>query len=448
MDQDKLLGKLGIVPMANIDFGDRRREDYGEIDDLAASITERGLMHPIAIQSDDGEPPFKLAAGGRRFLACTSLGMDEISCRIYDHPISPLELKAIELFENLDRKDLSLKEEVFLKKDIHEMMVEIHGEKTSTSPDASGWSLRDTARLMGKSSSEIIREVNLANTMEAMPELGLDKCKTKTEAFKTVGKVEEGIIRKELAKRAEGQLGKGTRKLSDAYQVGDFFDLILKVPDNCIDLVEIDPPYAIKLESIKKSELGYKSSYGDSYNEIDKDVYIGFIQAVVKQCYRVMNNHSWLIMWFGPEPWFEPMYKILTEEGLKTRRLTAIWKKGTTPGQTYQQSMYLGNAFENFYYCRKGDANIAKQGRSNVFDFDPVPPAQKIHPTERPVPLMEEILSTFTWEGSRILVPFAGSGNTLLAADNMKMMPIGFDLSEDYKDGYVTRLLGKEVNSQ
>ena len=447
MDTDKLLGKLGIVPIVDVDFGDRRREDYGEVDDLADSIKERGLMHPIVVQSDDGNAPYKLAAGGRRYLACTNLGMDEISCRIYDHPLNALDLKAIELFENLDRKNLSVKEEAFLKKDIHELMVQRHGEKTSTAPGAPGWSKRDTAKLLDKSVGGTMDDIRLAETMEAMPELGLDKCKTKNEAMKMIGKVEEGIIRKELAKRAEGQLGKGTKKLSDAYQVGDFFDLIQKVPDNCIDLVEIDPPYAIKLEDIKKSELGYKASYGDSYNEIAEDIYMDFIAAVLKHCYRVMNNHSWLIMWFGPEPWFDPMYQAIIKAGFKTRRLTAIWKKGTNPGQTYAQSMYLGSAFENFYYCRKGDANISKQGRSNIFDFDPVPPMQKIHPTERPVPLMEEILSTFTWEGSRVLVPFAGSGNTLLAADNVKMMPIGFDLSKDYKDGYVTRLLGKEVKS-
>lgn len=170
-----------------------------------------------------------------------------------------------------------------------------------------------------------------------------------------------------------------------------------------------------------------------------------FVSAVLKHCYRVMNDHSWLIMWFGPEPWFEPMYEAITKAGFKTRRLTAIWKKGNAPGQTYQQSMYLGNAYENFYYCRKGDANIAKQGRSNIFDFDPVAPSNKIHPTERPIELMEEILSTFTWEGSRVFVPFAGSGNTLIAADNAKMKPIGFDLSQDYKDGYITRLLRKEI---
>lgn len=440
-----LLGKLELVPIANIELGDRRRGDYGDVDELAASIKERGLIHPIAVQSDDGKSPFKLCAGGRRLLACTLLEMEKVSCRIYDRPLTLLELKAIELFENIDRKDLSFKEECDLKRDIHNLMVEIHGEKTSTSPDAQGWSMRDTAKFLNRSPGGISEDIKLSSAMKVAPQLGLDKCKNKSEAMKLISRTEETLIRTELAKRAEKQLGSSSKKLANAYIVGDFFDKIKDVPSNCIDLVEIDPPYAIDLPSIKKSDLSYKANYGESYNEIGAEYYPTFIRNTLKECYRVMNNHSWLILWFGPDPWFEDMYCLLTEVGFKTRRLTGIWKKGNSPGQCLQPSMYLGASYENFYYARKGDANITKQGRSAIFDFDPIPPAQKIHPTERPVELIEEILRTFTWEGSRILVPFAGSGNTLIAAANSKMLPIGFDLSQEYKDAFNARLLGKEV---
>ena len=100
-----------------------------------------------------------------------------------------------------------------------------------------------------------------------------------------------------------------------------------------------------------------------------------------------------------------------------------------------------------FYYVKKGDAkiNLEKRGRSNVFNFPPVFPAKKIHPTERPVELIEELLDVFAWEGSRVLVPFAGCGNTLVAAYNKKMFPIGYDLSPEYKEGYVSRIMLEEM---
>lgn len=445
-------GKLAFVPMDQIDLGDRRREDYGSIDELMASIKERGLIHPIAIQSDDGNPPYKLCAGGRRFLACSLLHKDPsfetsgtIACRIYDHPLSPLELKAIELFENLDRKDLNFKEECELKRDMHNLMVEIHGEKVSTSPNASGWSMRDTANMLGKSIGGVSDDIKLANTMSSMPELQLDQCKNKSEAMKMVSRLEETVLRAELVKRAEKELGEVNKKLADFYILGDFFEKVKEIPTSSIDLVEIDPPYAIDLQKQKKLKLGYDAVHGDSYNEVEADTYHIFMKNVLQEAYRVMNDHSWLILWFAPEPWFEPMYHILTEVGFKTRRIPGIWKKGTAIGQSKHPEIYLGASYEMFFYARKGSPTISKPGRSGVFDYSTVPPTKKVHPTERPVGLMEDILSTFTWEGSRILVPFAGSGNTLVAASNCKMLPIGFDLSKEYRDAYVARVIARRV---
>jgi len=157
-----------------------------------------------------------------------------------------------------------------------------------------------------------------------------------------------------------------------------------------------------------------------------------------------MKEDSWLIFWFGPEPWFDIIYSLIKQSGFETRRLCGIWTKNN--GQTKHPDIYLAQAYEMFYYARKGNAviNLDKRGRGNIFDFSPVSPTNKIHPTERPVPLMEEILRTFTWEGSRVIVPFAGSGNTLRAAYNLNMFPLGYDLSKEYKDSFTVRVLNEE----
>ena len=54
--------------------------------------------------------------------------------------------------------------------------------------------------------------------------------------------------------------------------------------------------------------------------------------------------------------------------------------------------------------------------------------------------MIEEVLTTFAYPGSHILVPFAGSGNTLLAAHNLNMRSVGFDLSKEYRDAYTLRV--------
>ncbi len=432
--------KLGIVPITDIDFGDRSREDYGDIEGLASDIERNELICPIAIWSDTGDPPYVLAAGGRRYLAHISLAKFEIACRIYDKPLSELDFLLIELAENIHRKELDHMEKCNLSKKIDDLYKKIEGEKTSTSPDADGWSMRDTADFIGKSPATVSLDISLAKAHEEMPELELDKCKNQAEATKKLKRVQETIVRKGIAERASKVLKDEEKKFIDKYMVGDFFDLIKKVPDNSMNLVEIDPPYGIDIQSLKKFDKdsgSHDAMYGDSYNEISAQIYPQFVEKVLDECWPKMTDNSWLIFWFGPEPWFETIYGIIEKVGFKTRRITAHWQKPN--GQTMQPDIYLANTSEQFFYARKGNPTIAKKGRSNEFRFDPVPPAQKIHETERPVELLREILSTFCWEGSRVLVPFLGSGNTHVAARDEKMFSLGFDLTKEYKEAFVAR---------
>lgn len=436
-------GKLDVIPLDQIDFGDRKREDYGDMDELIDSIRAHGLIHPIAIQSDDGNPPYKLAAGGRRYLAFTVMKEESIPCRIYDHPLTESELKAIELLENIDRKDFTFLERCNLYRNIHNLMVEVHGKKLSKVSDDGGWSMHDTAKFLGKAIGTVSEDIKLAEMNSALPSLELEKCKTKQEAKKSVERLEKTITISDIVERTKDQLLDTQQKLADAYVVGDFFDEVKKIPDGSIDLVEIDPPYGIKLESVKKLEgTSYDATYGETYNEVNPDQYNGFMNLVLKESYRIMNTAAWLIMWFGPEPWFESMYQWIIANGFKCRRMPAIWIKGIQTGQCMQPGIYLGASYEMFFYARKNDAKIMTQGRKSQFDFEPVTPSNKIHPTERPIPLLEEILRTFTHPGAKVVVPFAGSGNTLRAAANLGMIPWGCDLEQEYKNAYVGRIIG------
>ena len=54
--------------------------------------------------------------------------------------------------------------------------------------------------------------------------------------------------------------------------------------------------------------------------------------------------------------------------------------------------------------------------------------------------MIQELLCTFAKPRSNVLVPFAGSGNTLLAAANLGMKALGFDLGEEYKNAYVIKV--------
>jgi DNA modification methylase len=443
--------QVEVIPLDQIDKGDRFRKDYKDMHSLVRGIEEKGLINPITVYLKDVDDvrwgsdnkPYLLLAGGRRLKAHEILKIEEIPCRIYYHKLSDLEIRSIELEENLNREELDYIEEINLKREIHELQVAIHGEKTSTSPDANGHSMTDTAKLLNITPAALSMDMKIAKAMNEFPDIQWDKCKNKHEALKLVQKVETSINRMECAAAAERKIGTGDarkRKLYDAYMVGDFFKLIEETPDEYFDLVEIDPPYAINLQKVKK---GY--SY-EGYNEIPFEEYEQFIKRVIIACYQKMAPNSWLILWFASDPWFTLIREFLERARFEVSGLVGLWVKGeedeegiveSATGQTHMPNSRLANAYEMFYYAWKGNPCLGKPGSSNVFGYKPVAASRKTHPTERPLDLMSDLLTTFGVEGSRVLVPFAGSGNTLLAAAMNKMMPLGFDLTQAYKDSYV-----------
>ena len=151
-----------------------------------------------------------------------------------------------------------------------------------------------------------------------------------------------------------------------------------------------------------------------------------------------MTQHSWLICWFAPQPWFEDIYELLVTTGFETTRMCGIWTKGT-PGQSMNPSTRLSNSYEMFFYAWKGQPALNKPGHGNEFHFSPVPAQQKTHPTERPVELMKELYDTFAFAGSRVLIPFLGSGNGIFAANELGMSAVGFELSKGYKDSFLVK---------
>ena len=90
---------MTTIPTADVVVGTRFRKDPGDLESLADSIREVGLLHPIVVDSEGG-----LVAGARRLQACRDLlGWKEIPARVVDE-VSP---DTGELNENQARKELT-----------------------------------------------------------------------------------------------------------------------------------------------------------------------------------------------------------------------------------------------------------------------------------------------------------------------------------------------------
>lgn len=94
----------------------RHRKDAGDIDALAASIADIGLLHPVVIR-DDGQ----LVAGYRRLLAVEQLGWTNVPVTVVKSLGDAAALLRAERDENTCRKDFSPSEAVALGRALEEI---------------------------------------------------------------------------------------------------------------------------------------------------------------------------------------------------------------------------------------------------------------------------------------------------------------------------------------
>jgi len=436
------VGKVAMIPISSIEVSERARQEMGDLESLEGSLKESGLIQPLAVQKI-GSEKYKLLAGERRYMILLSNKVTTIPARIYERELTPLEKKVIEKAENFYRKDMEYWEYDALVLEIHSLEQEVHGKKAvGGAAQFGGHGTKETAEMFGMAKSSVSEAIKRAEARQAYPDL-FEHCKTQKDATKVIKKIDEAAVKQAIADKIEREKEEGTTttRLANSFIIGDFFEGVKKIPKGVIHLIEIDPPYAIDLHHIKRRD-GESQYIKEDYNEITSDSYEQFLKKLLKECYRVMADHSWLLLWFAMEPWFETVFQQLLSAGFSSTRMCNIWTKGHA-GQSMNPDIKLASSYETFFYAWKGRPALNRAGRGNEFHFPPVPPQNKTHPTERPVELMQEIYDTFAFPGSRILIPFLGSGSGLIAANELGMSAVGFELSKSYRDSFLVRVHGK-----
>jgi site-specific DNA-methyltransferase (adenine-specific) len=68
----------------------------------------------------------------------------------------------------------------------------------------------------------------------------------------------------------------------------------------------------------------------------------------------------------------------------------------------------------------------------NCLDWPRLDDTPKVHPTQKPVPLLERLIEIFTDENDVVIDPVAGSGTTLLAAANLNRRAYGFEIKKNF----------------
>jgi len=203
----------------------------------------------------------------------------------------------------------------------------------------------------------------------------------------------------------------------------DAISLMQQLPPDCIDLIVTDPPY----RTISGGN-GPTSGFGGGviaandgkifkHNNVTIVSYMQQFARILKpgtHCY-IMTNVANL----------REMLNVAESLGLSLHNLL-VWQKNTgTANRWYMKFV------EYTLFLRKGPAKtINNPGSSNIYAVNN--PRNKVHPTEKPVELMEHYILNSSQPGDLVLDPFAGSGSTLLAAQQNGRRWIGCEIDPLY----------------
>lgn len=191
---------------------ERMRKDMGDIDSLAKSIEENGLISPLTLVPENGS--IILIAGERRLTALKKIGVTHLVYGMHftwrdDVSNDEYRKTAIELEENIRRRSLTWHEEVLGKQKLLDIYQKIYGppssgqvtrdERLGLKPQ--GFGVRKLADLLGESATNTSEDLELAALVTKIP--ALKGQPTKEAARRTLGLAVRVMIGQNQPKEAK-----------------------------------------------------------------------------------------------------------------------------------------------------------------------------------------------------------------------------------------------------
>jgi site-specific DNA-methyltransferase (adenine-specific) len=220
----------------------------------------------------------------------------------------------------------------------------------------------------------------------------------------------------------------------------DCMVVLVNIPDYSIDLICIDPPYEISYLGEEWDAFGlYWEELFTQYKRILKPTgNLIIFQGWSNVCNTISigNNYFTLKNWII----YDRIKGRGTTKNVVSTREDILWYTlsddptyNKIPSTIIKKTRGLGEKNGNPY-----------RAMSNVWtDISPIVPWSKernAHPTQKPIKLMERIVTMFSNEGDTVLDCFAGSGTTLVAAKNLNRNYIGIEREQSYYDIIMSRL--------
>jgi len=201
--------------------------------------------------------------------------------------------------------------------------------------------------------------------------------------------------------------------------------------DASVDLVITDPPYE-SLEKHRKigttTRLKVSKSSSNQWFQIFPNDRFEFL---LREVYRVLKNNSHFYLFCDQETMF--IVKPIAESiGFK------FWKPIVWDKVNIGMGYHYRNRYEFVLFFEKGKRKLKNLGVPDVLECKRV---MRGYPTEKPIKIIETLISQSSSVGDVVVDPFFGSGSTLLAAQNLGRLPLGCDIAPEAHSYLSNRVL-------
>ena len=416
-----------------------------QLTELAESLKEQGQSHPIIVRPAnallDGGPslgqPYVLASGEKRLLAAIQIGWVEIEAEVRD--IDEKKGKEVRLHENLKRFNLPWWDQVELVAQLHALRQEEHGLAQRGRPSQEnelkkqGWSIRDTAEELGVGIGPLSEDLSLARALQY--DRSLKNVKDKKTAIKLV---------RIAARRQLAEYEADLPQQFDVDQVffGDSATILSKLPDMSIDHCITDPPWIRFFDP----SLTLDERTVPVFRELLRVLRPGAFVYI----FCGLDDYAYYAGWDAPNP-TNPSEKlhnrgILENLGYQVANTPIVWQKENSLTRRGVRPWEYDRDFEFVIVAAKGSPTLVSSRRlSGVKKFPIVPPVKMIHANEKPLALVEDLLTDCSYEGNTIIDPFAGSGVLGEACKKNNRHYMLCEREKKYYDNIQKRLAGKEI---
>ncbi|AUR81467.1 DNA methylase, partial [Vibrio phage 1.007.O._10N.261.55.F9] len=238
---------------------------------------------------------------------------------------------------------------------------------------------------------------------------------------------------------------------------GDCLERMKEIESGSVDMILTDPPYgttACKWDSIIPLELMW-----DQLKRIIKPN--GAIVMTASQPFTTaliasnMKMFKYCWVWEKSRPTDFPN---ANNKPMKKHEDILVFSAGTTANGSHRKMLYnpqgLVRRDQKVKRTSRGfQGERPKQTDEYVSKYTNYPntiipissEGKTVHPTQKPVALMEYLIKTYTNEGETVLDFTMGSGSTGVAANNLNRSFIGIELDQGYFEVAKERINGKTI---